>query len=154
LEIIHVFLIKLIMLFPHQAGIKSATYSALNIAQRTRVFSHCRSLATDASVENDDEDWIPLMSLSPQDCKELAPVDVEGVARMSLGMRNIDLSFTDIAPKAFLQIRHAAGISSREYADVLGEVECFCWMLAEHDFSQGEATFIWTGTKKRCWWRL
>jgi hypothetical protein len=69
-------------------------------------------------------------------------------------MRNIDLSFTDIAPKAFLQIRHAAGISSREYADVLGEVECFCWMLAEHDFSQGEATFIWTGTKKRCWWRL
>ena len=37
------------------------------------------------------------------------------------GSKRTNVKFVDVAPKAFLQIRHAAGISSREYADVLGE---------------------------------
>ncbi len=37
------------------------------------------------------------------------------------GNKRKNVKFVDVAPKAFLQIRHAAGISSREYADVLGE---------------------------------
>ncbi len=58
------------------------------------------------------------MELSVEECKVQVKVPVDSV---SISNMDFPLSFIDVAPKAFLQIRHAAGISSREYADILGE---------------------------------
>jgi hypothetical protein len=65
-----------------------------------------------------DEAWVPLMELTVEECKAQVKVPVDSV---SISNMDFPLSFIDVAPKAFLQIRHAAGISSREYADILGE---------------------------------
>lgn len=68
--------------------------------------------------EDFDEAWVPLMDLTAEECKVEVnvPVDSASVSKMDFPLR-----FVDVAPKAFLQIRHAAGISSREYANILGE---------------------------------
>jgi len=68
-----------------------------------------------------DENWVPLMTVAAEECRAQVPVKVEDVPSMNLGSSLSDFAFTDVAPKAFLQIRHAAGVSSREYADILGE---------------------------------
>ncbi len=49
------------------------------------------------------------------------PVKVEDVPSMNLEPSLSDLPFTDVATKVFLQNRHAAGVSSREYAAILVE---------------------------------
>ena len=61
------------------------------------------------------------MTVAAEECRAQVPVKVEDVPSMNLGSSLSDFAFTDVAPKAFLQIRHAAGVSSREYADILGE---------------------------------
>ncbi len=65
-----------------------------------------------------DEAWVPLMDLTAEECSVQVTIQVDNVASQT---QDFPMRFTDVAPKAFLQIRHAAGILSREYADVLGE---------------------------------
>ena len=58
------------------------------------------------------------MNLTAEECSAQVTIQVDNVTSQT---QDFPMRFTDVAPKAFLQIRHAAGISSRDYADVLGE---------------------------------
>ena len=104
-----------------QAGIKCAAYNALRYHARDKN-NGSRSQHYDPQVPVDrddfDETWVPLMDLSEEDCSAQVTVQVDHVDR---DIRDVQMRFTDVAPKVFLQIRHAAGVSSREYADVLGK---------------------------------
>ena len=104
-----------------QAGIKCAAHNALRYHARDRN-NGSRSQRYDPRVPVDrddfDETWVPLMDLSAEDCRAQVTVQVDHVDR---DIRDVQMRFTDVAPKVFLQIRHAAGVSSREYADVLGK---------------------------------
>ena len=104
-----------------QAGIKCAAHNALRYHAKDRN-NGSRSQHYDPRVPVDrddfDETWVPLMDLSAEDCRAQVTVQVDHVDR---DIRDVQMRFTDVAPKVFLQIRHAAGVSSREYADVLGK---------------------------------
>ena len=104
-----------------QAGIKCAAYNALRYHAKDKN-NGSRSQHYDPRVPVDrddfDETWVPLMDLSAEDCRAQVTVQVDHVDR---DIRDVQMRFTDVAPKVFLQIRHAAGVSSREYADVLGK---------------------------------
>ena len=107
-----------------QAGIKSAAHEALKFHSQDKGNGR-RSQIFNSSVPVNrvdfDETWVPLMTLTAEECKEQVLVKVDNLAGTNLESSLSDLAFTDVAPKAFLQIRHAAGVSSREYADTLGK---------------------------------
>ena len=108
----------------HQAGIRSAAYSALDFhSQDKNNGRRSQTYKPEVPVKSVDfdETWVPLMTVAAEECRAQVPVKVEDVPSMNLGSSLSDFAFTDVAPKAFLQIRHAAGVSSREYADILGE---------------------------------
>lgn len=91
------------------------------------------------------------MDLSAEECRAQVAVQVDDVES---DIQFLRIHFIDVAPKVFLQIRHAAGVSSREYADVLGAVEhifCFFFLRQKSDAVQVAPTFIWIWTKKICW---
>jgi hypothetical protein len=87
------------------------------------------------------------MDLSAEDCRVQVSVQVDEVES---GTNDLHIHFIDVAPKVFLQIRHAAGISSREYADVLGKAASL-FLCPNSDFLQVEPTFTWIWTNKICW---
>jgi hypothetical protein len=78
--------------------------------------------------EDFDEAWVPLMDLTAEECKVEVNVPVDSA---SVSKTDFPLRFVDVAPKAFLQIRHAAGISSREYAHILGKRLAATALVAE-----------------------
>ena len=104
-----------------QAGIRCAAYNALRYhARDNNNGSRSQSYRPDVPVEREDfdETWVPLMELSAEECRSQVTIAVDRAAVQTPAFTMI---FSDVAPKAFLQIRHAAGVSSREYADVLGK---------------------------------
>ena len=107
-----------------QAGIKSAAFNALSFHSQDKDNGR-RSQIFNSSVPVNrvdfDETWVPLMTVTAEECKAQVLVKVDHLAGTNLESSLSDLAFTDVAPKAFLQIRHAAGVSSREYADTLGK---------------------------------